>query len=418
MLNWYADLLQDPAKATRRILSELELLSEALRRHRGRVLDVGGGLGLAKTLLSSTVEYTVLDPEPGWAPLRQLLGGHGTRAAITFITALGEQLPLAAGQFDGVLLLWTLNHVTDPAAVLCECARVLRRGGRLLLVLEDLDPNAGDAPAPVVEAPQPDHLVFTESQVVEWTRAHFVVATRSWAGPYLTLELIRESGLPGTTPPVEPVDLGDLRRVSPVSRGYGYSRGQPIDRVYIERFVAAQANVIKGAALEIGDATYARRYGSAELRSVDVLHTVPGYPGATLCGDLACAIDVAADSFDCIICTQTLQLIYDLKAAVRTLHRMLRPGGVLLVTVPGISQIDDPQWQDAWCWSFTPVSARRLFAEAFSDANVEVACFGNVLAATAFLQGISAEELTREEIDASDAGYPLLITIRATRRRT
>ena len=101
--------------------------------------------------------------------------------------------------------------------------------------------------------------------------------------------------------------------------------------------------------------------------------------------DLTCADHIPSNSFDCFILTQTLQFIYDVRAALKTLHRILKPGGVVLATLAGISQIANDQWGDYQCWSFTALSARQLFEEAFLTENIKVETYGNVLAATAFL---------------------------------
>lgn len=214
--------------------------------------------------------------------------------------------------------------------------------------------------------------------------------------------------------PVGAVDFGSLRRLSPISRDFGFDRGRPVDRHYIEQFLAAHAADIRGRVLEVGERTYTRRYGGSQVTTSDVLHVTAGAPEATLIADLADAPHLPSGAFDCIILTQTLHLIYDARAAVATLARLLAPGGVVLATMPGISQIQDGEWGGVWCWSFTPLSAGRMFRDAF-DGRVEVAAHGNVLAATAFLQGLASEELTSAELDATDAGYPVTITVRAAR---
>jgi hypothetical protein len=117
-----------------------------------------------------------------------------------------------------------------------------------------------------------------------------------------------------------------------------------------------------------------------------------------------------------VILTQTLQVIYDVPAALRTLHRILKPGGVALVTVAGISKIsryDMDRW--GYYWSFTSRSARRLFEEVFTPANVTVEAHGNVLAAIAFLHGLATEELRQAELDSFDPDYEMLITVRAVK---
>jgi hypothetical protein len=73
------------------------------------------------------------------------------------------------------------------------------------------------------------------------------------------------------------------------------------------------------------------------------------------------------------------------------------------------------EWGATWYWRFTPLSARRLFERVFPAEHVEVGVHGNVLAATAFLQGISAVEVEPAELDFLDPRYDLVITVRATK---
>jgi hypothetical protein len=212
-----------------------------------------------------------------------------------------------------------------------------------------------------------------------------------------------------------PVDFGSFSTTTPITRDFGYGRGRPIDRYYIEAFLERQAADIRGRVLEIGDATYCKRFGGARVTRQEVLHVNPDAPGATLCGDLAAGNILPAGGLDCAVLTQTLHLIYDMAAAVAEIRRGLAPGGVALVTVPGISQIDADEWGGAWFWSLTPLSARRLFENAFGAANVSVEAFGNVYAATAFLQGVAVEDVEVAKLDVADPCYPVTIAIRAVR---
>jgi SAM-dependent methyltransferase len=217
-------------------------------------------------------------------------------------------------------------------------------------------------------------------------------------------------------PPVGTVHFGSLRRLVPFSRDWGSSRGLPIDRYYIEGFLSAHAEDIRGRVLEIKDDTYMRKFGGERVTRSDVLHRVEGNPKATIVADLTCTEEWPTDNFDCIICTQTLQFIYEVKAAIATLHRILKPDGVLLVTIPSISQIsrfDMEHWGDYW--RFTTLSARLLFEGVFPAPNVTVQAHGNVLAAIALLQGLASEELRQEELDYADPDYELLITVRAVK---
>ena len=222
--------------------------------------------------------------------------------------------------------------------------------------------------------------------------------------------------LPDGTPAPGAVQFGTLRRVTPLSRMWGYDRGQPIDRYYIETFLAHRAGDVRGRVLEIEDSTYTRRFGGSRVTRSDVLHVVEGNPMATIIGDLTSAPHIPSNTFECIILTQTLQLIYDVRAVIHTLHRILKPGGVVLATFPGITQNNDRDWSNDWYWEFTPLSGRRLFEEAFAPEDVKIEAFGNVLAASSFLYGIAAGELTREELDYAERGYEVIITVRASKK--
>ncbi len=217
-------------------------------------------------------------------------------------------------------------------------------------------------------------------------------------------------------PPVGWVRLGRMRRMTPVSRVFGIERGESIDRYYIESFLSRYEKDIRGHVLEIADNSYTRQFGGERVVKSDVLHVQAGNPQATIIADLTSADHVGTDAFDCIILTQTLQFIYDLRPAIMTLHRILRPGGVLLATLPGISQIsryDMERWGDYW--RFTTRSAQRLFEEAFLKDNLTVESCGNVLAANAFLHGLATEDLRRQELDYRDGDYQLLITVKAVK---
>jgi SAM-dependent methyltransferase len=216
--------------------------------------------------------------------------------------------------------------------------------------------------------------------------------------------------------PTERERLG-LTRLEPVSRIFGFDRGKPVDRWYIERFLAAHAADVRGRVLEVAEPTYTQWYGGNDVTQSDVLYAAEGNEDATVVGDLATGEGLPRDAYDCFVMTQTLQVIYEAAAAVRGTRDVLAPAGVLLATVPGISQIsreDRRDWGD-W-WRFTSDSARRLFAEAYGPDNVEVQAHGNVLSATCFLYGFAAEELTEAELAHRDPDFELLMTIRAVKR--
>jgi SAM-dependent methyltransferase len=210
------------------------------------------------------------------------------------------------------------------------------------------------------------------------------------------------------------VDFGELRKVAPISRKFGVDRGLPIDRFYVERFLQQNAALVRGHVLEIGEDTYTRRFGADRVLQSDVLHVSADNPRATIVADLQHAPHVASGQFDAIILTQTLQLIFDVPAALRTLHRILKPGGALLVTVPGLTSVATGSvWGSTWYWSFTELALRKLLEHSFGEAVLDVQTHGNVLVAMAFLQGLATQELDQAELEARDPDYPVIITARA-----
>jgi glycosyltransferase involved in cell wall biosynthesis len=220
-------------------------------------------------------------------------------------------------------------------------------------------------------------------------------------------------------PAIKGLGFGRFGRVTPLSREFGFDRGLPIDRYYIERFLADNASDIHGHVLEIADNNYTRRFGGARVSQSDVLHLEAGTSNGTIVGDLTSADHISSGSFDCVILTQTLQFIYDVPAAIRTLKRILKPGGIVLATFPGISPIsryDMEKW--GHFWAFTTQSARRLFEESFPQNLVQVMAYGNVLTAASFLYGLATEELQKEELDHLDRDYELVIAVRAVKAAT
>ncbi len=199
----------------------------------------------------------------------------------------------------------------------------------------------------------------------------------------------------------------------PLSRKFGFDRGTPIDRYYIATFLQKHARDVSGRVLEVGDREYTRRFGGRRVTTSDVLNPTPG-PGTTVVGDLEAGRGLPARRYDVQILTQVLPFIFDTRAVIANCQRLLKPGGVLLATVPGISQIsryDADRWGDFW--RFTPAALRRLLAQRFAAGAITIEVYGNVRAASAFLYGLAAEELSPAELDFADEDYPVLIASRS-----
>jgi len=211
-----------------------------------------------------------------------------------------------------------------------------------------------------------------------------------------------------------PRKLGELRRTTPFTT-WGSSRGGPLDRVYVGWFIEEHAADMHGRVLEIAGDEYITRFGRG-VTQADVLDVFDDNPKATIVADLARADAISDDTFDCLVVTQVLLLVQDIAAALRECHRILKPGGVLLATTPGITRLApiESQTLGQW-WHLTSMSARSLAEDAFGAGNVEVRAYGNVLAAAGFLYGLGEWDVSREELAVHDPAFEVIVGVRAVK---
>lgn len=214
-------------------------------------------------------------------------------------------------------------------------------------------------------------------------------------------------------------DWHNLRTLTPISSVFGFDRGTPIDRFYIEHFLGQRAELIKGMVCEVGDVFYARKYGGKDSTNEVFKYSngAWGLSGGVLAGDLTKINSLPPGRYDCFIGTQVLNFVYDVKAAVKGIHYLLKPGGVAFLSVAGITQIsayDRERWGDYF--RFTDQSLKKLLEDEFGRENVNVVAFGNILAAVAILHGIASEELERNELLFSDDVYQVTICAVAKKR--
>lgn len=218
--------------------------------------------------------------------------------------------------------------------------------------------------------------------------------------------------------PVGSVNFGGLRRLSPISAIFGKDRDLlTIERYYIEEFLGKNSADVKGRCLEMGDPTYIRKFGGNKVTQIDVLNYVEGNPQATIVADLTDAPHIPDNTFDCIIITQTLQMIFEVDKAIATLHRILKPGGVVLCTSHGMTRVARREGVDDWgeYWHFTTQSKRRLFHKYFPKDHVQVSTVGNVFTCICNLHGLAASEIDQTELDTHDPNYEMLVLVRAVK---
>jgi len=185
----------------------------------------------------------------------------------------------------------------------------------------------------------------------------------------------------------------------------------PVDRMYMERFLERHAADVRGDALEVMNADYVNRYGGSRISRAHVVDIDPGNHLATIVADLSEPGSLPADSFDCVVLTQTLQLVPDVRAALENVWTSMRPGGVLLVSAPTITPVDRTS-RGFDRWRFTVDGLRTAVSQACPGAEIEVEAFGNASAGVAFLMGIAVEELRTSQVETLDPDVAILACAR------
>jgi SAM-dependent methyltransferase len=196
------------------------------------------------------------------------------------------------------------------------------------------------------------------------------------------------------------------KSIKPLSRKFGFDRGTPIDRFWIESFLSTNKDLIRGDCLEVGDNRYTKKYGHS-IGVSDILDINPRNKKATVISDIRNLKNVKSKSYDTIILTHVLGMVDDYNSAISECRRVLKRRGCLLVTVCSFGSL--ASGKDMNFWRFTEASARYVFSKYFSD--IHITSYGNVLTGQAFWVGLSQEELTQEELTYNDPFYPCVIGI-------
>ena len=139
----------------------------------GDVLDVGSGDGAAAGALAPYCRsLTCVDTSA-----RMIESARERLLKLKHVTAQVadvHDLPFAAASFDAVLMFHTLTYAENPAKALAECARVLRPGGRLVVLCLD-EHRQHEITAPYGER----HPGFTPAKVRELLMATGLVVRTS-----------------------------------------------------------------------------------------------------------------------------------------------------------------------------------------------------------------------------------------------
>lgn len=256
---------------------------------------------------------------------------------------------------------------------------------------------------------------YTQNKRNKKKRYRMIKRIKKYTPDFVKRILNKAGILKQYTPKPGNIQWGDFKRVTPFSIEFGYDRGGPVDRYYIEAFLDKHSSDVHGLILEIGDNDYTLKYGGKKITKSDILHIDEKNEKATIIGDLSNIPEIPDNSYDCIILTQTLHLIYDFNAALKTCYRILKPGGTLLMTVPGITHIAQDLWGSNWLWAFTGSSIIRMLTNVFPESGVTVETHGNVHIASAFLYGVGVNEVEKKYFNYNDPHYQVIIAASAVK---
>lgn len=197
------------------------------------------------------------------------------------------------------------------------------------------------------------------------------------------------------------IDWGSLRRLMPVCGNFGFTRGWPVDRYYLDQYIAKISNLVTGNVLEVGvyvsDPMKKKFPHSKSFHAVDVIKT----DKVDYAGDIHERSLFSEGSFDTILCFNVLEHCKMPWVVVENMHHWVKKGGQVFCMVP-VTQRRHEDPKD--CWRILPQSLEWMF-KSFSKA--EIHCRGNPLTAVSALLGIPSDELSKKELDFDHPDYPV-----------
>ena len=205
--------------------------------------------------------------------------------------------------------------------------------------------------------------------------------------------------------------------VTPIDPNWGFERGTPIDRVYVERFVGAHAADIRGRVLEIAAPDYTNTFGRG-VEQVDILMATEGNPQATIVGDLTDAPHIPTTRSTARSSRRRSSSSTTSAPRSRRCNESSRPAACCSRPCPDSRRsrrLEDEEFGE-W-WHYTGRSVRRLAEEAFGAGERRGRDVRERPRGVGFLYGLAASDLESEELDAHDPLYEVVIGLRAVKRR-
>jgi SAM-dependent methyltransferase len=184
-------------------------------------------------------------------------------------------------------------------------------------------------------------------------------------------------------------------------------------RHYLDRHLIASIPLYRGKVLDIGGVKINRRgefripvekendwtcLNQSKASGAEILASVPPVP-------------VPDESYDTVLMSEVLEYIEDAPALLKEVHRLLRPEGTLIMSVPFIHPLHgDPQYD---CWRFTETGIRKLIAPHFTVE--KFATLGGFWAVTLdLILNLAKQDLTlwnRFRIKLIGLLHPLFLTL-------
>lgn len=209
------------------------------------------------------------------------------------------------------------------------------------------------------------------------------------------------------SPATGSIDWGDLKKAVPICQAFGLTRGKPVDRYYLSKFLQEIQTQIGDNILEIGGTPKDKDFYQINPgTSYQILNLEAG-PGVDIVGDVHDVSVIKPETFDSVIIFNVLEHCYAPWIAVENIHTWLKPGGKCFAMVPSAIRVHATPvdyWRplpDAFAWMFRNFSQQKLYV------------YGNPTTVIASYHGIAVEELTSEELDAYHPDYPVATCILA-----
>jgi len=209
-----------------------------------------------------------------------------------------------------------------------------------------------------------------------------------------------------------------LNSINKYSEKFGFDRGTPIDRYYIDEFIRnLEFENEFNTALEFGELHYVERFNVRQkffLSHPDFSKRKD--PKNQIFFDLNTQNKYDGVKFDLIISTNVINFTKNPFVTLSHHIDMLNVDGMLLLTASSsmpISQFDAERWGDYW--RFTPDAMNHLLENL--DCEYHVQSFGNFKSSVAFLCGLASEEMKATDLKEKDTRYPLLVVALVKKKR-